>query len=174
VRKWRSCAAAATDVLATLEAQLRERIAFLRNLTPAASLTGLWKNHDSELLVEAADNGRYHATYGTASFGWAKYHCHFTAEFGPSSGSDKGLAAPAAHNTDPEVDEKTASTLFMNRSGATLMLSEQIPDNVGDAPCRAFARAAATSPIRSSHRLARRRGAPLETGGMNHGLISLG
>jgi uncharacterized protein YecT (DUF1311 family) len=27
------------DVLATLEAQLRERIAFLRNLTPAASLT---------------------------------------------------------------------------------------------------------------------------------------
>ena len=34
------------DALAALEAQLRERIAFLRNLTPAASFTGLWKNHD--------------------------------------------------------------------------------------------------------------------------------
>jgi len=124
------------DVLASLEAQLRERIAFLRNLTPAASFAGLWKNHDSELLLAAAGNSRYRATYGTTSFGWAKYHCHFTAEFGASGGSDKGLAAPAAHNTDPEVDENTASTLFMSRSGATLTLSERIPDNVGDAPLR--------------------------------------
>jgi uncharacterized protein YecT (DUF1311 family) len=57
------------DALAALEAQLRERIAFLRNLTPAASVTGLWKNHDSEFLVAAGDNGRYRATYGNTSFG---------------------------------------------------------------------------------------------------------
>jgi uncharacterized protein YecT (DUF1311 family) len=43
------------DALAALEA-LRERIAFLRNLTPAAAFTGLWKNHDSEFLVVAGDN----------------------------------------------------------------------------------------------------------------------
>ena len=53
------------DALAALEAQLRERIAFLRNLTPAASFTGLWKNHDSEFLVAAGDNGRYRATYAS-------------------------------------------------------------------------------------------------------------
>jgi uncharacterized protein YecT (DUF1311 family) len=121
------------DVLAALEAQLRERIGFLRNLTPAGSVAGLWKNHDSEFLVTAADNGRYRATYGYNSFGWAKYHCHFTADFGASAAADKGLAAAAAHNTDPEVDANTASTLFMSRIGATLTLSEEIPDNVGDA-----------------------------------------
>jgi hypothetical protein len=59
------------DALADLEAQLRERIAFLRNLTPAASFTGLWKNHDSEFLVAAGDNGGYRTTYGHNSFGWA-------------------------------------------------------------------------------------------------------
>jgi hypothetical protein len=53
------------DALAALEAQLRERIAFLRNLTPAASFTGLWKNHDSEFLGAAGDNGRYRATYAS-------------------------------------------------------------------------------------------------------------
>ena len=120
------------DALADLEAQLRERIAFLRNLTPAASFTGLWKNHDSELLVAAGDNGGHRATYGHNSFGWAKYQCHFSAEFGTSGAADKGLAAPAAHNTD--LDENTVSTLFMTRNGATLTLSEEFPDNVGDAP----------------------------------------
>ena len=120
------------DALAALEAQLRERIAFLRNLTPAAAFTGLWKNHDSEFLVVAGDNGRYRATYGNNSFGWAKYQCHFTADFGTSDATAKGLAASAAHNTD--VDENTASTLLMTRNGATLTLSEEFPDNVGDAP----------------------------------------
>ena len=120
------------DALAALEAQLRERIAFLRNLTPAASFTGLWKNHDSEFLVAAGDNGRYRATYGNKSFGWAKYQCHFTADFGTSDATAKGLAASAAHNTD--VDENTASTLLMTRNGATLTLSEEFPDNAGDAP----------------------------------------
>jgi uncharacterized protein YecT (DUF1311 family) len=120
------------DALAALEAQLRERIAFLRNITPTASFAGLWKNHDSELLVAAGDNGRCRATYGNNSFGWAKYQCHFTADFGTSSAADKGLAAPAAHNTD--VDENTATTLLMTRNGATLTLSEEFPDDVGDAP----------------------------------------
>jgi len=45
-----------SDALADLEAQLRERVAFLRSLAPAASLAGLWKNHDSELVL-AADGG---------------------------------------------------------------------------------------------------------------------
>lgn len=120
------------DALAGLEAQLRERIAFLRNLTPAASFSGLWKNHNSEFLVVAGDNGRYRATYGNNSFGWAKYRCHFTAEFGASAAAGKGQSAPAAHNTD--VDENTASTLFMTRNGAMLTLSEEFPDNPSDAP----------------------------------------
>jgi uncharacterized protein YecT (DUF1311 family) len=114
-----------------LEAQLRERLAFLRDLTPATSYAGLWKNHDSELWL-AADGGEahYRATFGTTTFGWAKYHCHFTAAF---AAADKGFAAAAAHNTDPEVDEDTASRLSMTRSGAMLVLTEEIPDNAGEA-----------------------------------------
>jgi uncharacterized protein YecT (DUF1311 family) len=69
------------DALADLEAQLNERIAFLRNLTPATSYAGLWKNHDSELLITAAGDGaRDRAMFGMTTFGWAKYQCHFTAE----------------------------------------------------------------------------------------------
>jgi hypothetical protein len=119
------------DALADLEAQLRERISFLRNLAPASSYAGLWKNHDSELWL-AADGGerRYRAMFGMTTFGWAKYHCHFTTEFATT---EKGFAAAAAHNTDPEVDEDTASTLSMSRSGAMLVLSEEIPDNAGEA-----------------------------------------
>jgi uncharacterized protein YecT (DUF1311 family) len=119
------------DALAGLEAQLRERIAFLRDLTPASSYAGLWKNHDTELWL-AADGGerRYRATFGMTTFGWAKYHCHFTAEF---AATDKGFAAAAPHNTDPAVDEDAASTLSIARSGAMLVLSEEIPDNAGEA-----------------------------------------
>ena len=79
-----------------------------------------------------ARTGRYRGTYGNNSFGWAKYQCHFTADFGTSDATDKGLAAPAAHNTD--VDENAASALLMTRNGATLTLSEEFTDNVGDAP----------------------------------------
>jgi len=80
--------------------------------------------------IAAADKGHCRATYGTTAYGWAKYHCHFTADFGPS---DKGLAAKAAHNTDSEVDDDTASTLFMTGSGATLKLAEDIPHSARDA-----------------------------------------
>jgi hypothetical protein len=59
----------------------------------------------------------------------AKYHCYFTAAF---AAADKGFVATAAHNTDPEVDEDTASTLRMTRSGAMLLLNEEIPDNTGE------------------------------------------
>ena len=38
----------------------------------------------------------------------------------------------ATHNTGPEVDEDTASTLRMTRSGAMLLLNEEIPDNAGE------------------------------------------
>ena len=118
------------DALADLEAQLRERIAFLRNLSPAASYAGLWKNHDSELwLVADGGEAHYRATFGATTFGRAKYHCHFTAGF---AAADKGFVAAAAHNTGPEVDEDTASTLRMTRSGAMLLLNEEIPDNAGE------------------------------------------
>jgi hypothetical protein len=116
------------NALADLEAQLNERIAFLRNATPATSYAGLWKNHDSELLITPAGDVRYRAMFGMTTFGWAKYQCHFTAEF---AASEKGLAASAAHNTD--LDEDSASTLFMARSGAMLTLTENFPDNAGDA-----------------------------------------
>ena len=78
------------DALADLEAQLRERLAFLRDLTPATSYAGLWKNHDSELWL-AADGGEahYRATFGMTTFGWGKYHCHFTAAF---AAADRGFA----------------------------------------------------------------------------------
>jgi len=121
------------DVLAALEAQVRERIAFLRHLTPPSSVIGLWKNHNSEILVAAADNGRYTATFGTTNFGWGKYRCHFTAAFGPQSAADQRLAATAPHNTDAGVDEDSASALFIARDGALLTLAEETTDNAGDA-----------------------------------------
>jgi hypothetical protein len=118
------------DVLAALEAQLRERAGFLRNLAPATSYAGLWKNHDTEFLLTAGDNGHYRGTFGTTTFGWTRYHCHFTADFGPTA---KGLAAAGAHNTDPEVDTNTVSTLHVVRSGAMLTLSEEFPVSARDA-----------------------------------------
>jgi hypothetical protein len=94
-------------------------------------LAGLWKNHDSELFL-AADvrEGRYRATFGATTFGWAKYHCHFTAAFAPA---DKGFAAAAPRNTDPEVDEDAATRLVLVRSGAMLDLTEEIQDNAAEA-----------------------------------------
>ena len=111
---------------------MHERIAFLRHLTPAASVAGLWKNHNAELLVAAGDHGRFHARYGTTNFGWAKYHCHFAAAFAASDAPGRRFAAPTPHNTDPEVDQDSAGTLFMDRDGALLTLAEETADKVGD------------------------------------------
>ncbi len=43
------------DPLAALEAQMRERIAFLRSLASPTSVTGLWKNKNAELLIVHVD-----------------------------------------------------------------------------------------------------------------------
>ena len=121
-----------------LEAQLRERLAFLRDPTPATSYAGLGRTTIS--LWVAADGGEahYRATFGMTTFGCGKYHCHFTAAF---AAADKGFAAMAAHNTDPEVDEDTASRLSMTRSGAILVLTEEIRQcGRGEAPAHLPAR----------------------------------
>ena len=117
------------DALSELERQLRERGAFLRNLRPAQSFAGLWKNNNSELLIVPAGEGRFKVSFGERTFGWPKYHCHFTGEF---TASDRGLTAPGAHNTDSEVDEDISGKLLIARAGATLGLSQDIEDNSPD------------------------------------------
>jgi uncharacterized protein YecT (DUF1311 family) len=130
------------DALAALEAELRERTAFLRHLTPAASIVGLWKNHNSELLVTAADDGRYGATYGTTNFGWAKYHCHFTAAFAAASGAaDKRLAAHAPHNADARCSWPVMARCSRSRRRPRTMSATR--------SFRASAHAAASSTSRS-------------------------
>ena len=138
------------DALAALEAELRERIGFLRHLAPTASLVGLWKNHNSELLVTVADGDAYRATYGTTNFGWAKYHCHFTAAFAPASGAaDRRLAARAPHNTDPELDDVSASTLFRPAMARSLCSLRRRRTTSARRNFRASARAGASSTSRS-------------------------
>jgi hypothetical protein len=126
------------DPFAALQAQMRERIAFLRALAPAAAVTGLWKNRDAELLIAAAplaaptattfegtDEGRYGVRFGLTSYGFDKYHCHFTAKFQAAA---TGLLAPGARNTDPEVAADIAGTLRIGRgAGATLTLTDTPP-----------------------------------------------
>ena len=122
------------DPLAALEAQMRERIAFLRNLTPPKSVTGLWKNNNAELLIVHVDpdlttqakstkagvnfgdddRGHYEVTFGMAVYGFARDRCHFTAAFRASA---DGLHAPGAHDTDPEVDQDIAGKLVIARAG---------------------------------------------------------
>jgi uncharacterized protein YecT (DUF1311 family) len=114
------------DHFASLQEQLRERITFLRKLAPAKSFAGLWKNQEAELLIVPADHGAYRVTFGMTSFGWEKYHCHFTAAF-EASGAD--LVASVAHNTDPELDEDIASSLRISRVGEAVTIVENIPDN---------------------------------------------
>jgi hypothetical protein len=129
---------------------LRERIGFLRHLAPTASLVGLWKNHNSELLVTVADGDAYRATYGTTNFGWAKYHCHFTAAFAPASGAaDRRLAARAPHNTDPELDDVSASTLFRPAMARSLCSLRRRRTTSARRNFRASARATASSTSRS-------------------------
>src|ERR1700722_14776350 len=80
------------DPLGALEAQMRERIAFLRGLAPATSVTGLWKNNNAELLIVHVDpdltpqtrsakagvnfgdddRGHYDVTFVTSGYGCAQ------------------------------------------------------------------------------------------------------
>ena len=137
------------DPLAALEAQMRERIAFLRSLAPPTSVTGLWKNKNAELLILHVDpdlttqarsakagvnfgdddRGHYEVTFGMAIYGFAQDHCHFTAAFRASA---DGLHASGAHNTDPGVDQDIAGKLVIARAGPmALTVTQASPD---DAP----------------------------------------
>jgi uncharacterized protein YecT (DUF1311 family) len=139
------------DPLAALEAQMRERIAFLRGLAPATSLTGLWKNNNAELLIVHVDpdltpqtrcakagvnfgdddRGHYEVTFGMAVYGFVQDHCHFTAAFRASA---DGLHASGAHNTDPEVDHDIAGKLLIARTGPmALTLTQASPDGAPSA-----------------------------------------
>jgi uncharacterized protein YecT (DUF1311 family) len=139
------------DPLATLEVQMRERIAFLRGLAPATSVTGLWKNNNAELLIVHVDpdltpqtrsakagvnfgdddRGHYEVTLGMSVYGSAQDHCHFTAAFRASA---DGLHAPGAHNTDPEVDQDIAGKLLIARAGPmALTLTQASPDGARSA-----------------------------------------
>jgi uncharacterized protein YecT (DUF1311 family) len=135
------------DPLAALEAQMRERIAFLRSLMPPTSVTGLWKNNNAELLIVHVDpdlnpqarsaragvnfgdddRGHYDVTFGMAVYGFAQDHCHFTAAFQASA---DGLRAPGGRNTDPEVDQDIAGKLVIARAGPmAITLAQASPDN---------------------------------------------
>lgn len=134
------------DPLAALEAQMLERIAFLRSLAQPASVTGLWKNNNAELLIVHVDpdlttqarsaragvnfgdddRGHYDVTFGMAVYGFAQDHCHFTSAFRASA---DGLHASGAHNTDPEVGQDIAGKLVIARAGPmALTLTQASPD----------------------------------------------
>jgi uncharacterized protein YecT (DUF1311 family) len=137
---------ASSDPLAALEAQMRERLVFLRSLTPPTSLIGLWKNNNAEMLIAHVDpdlgtqarsarasanfgdddRGHYEVTFGMAVYGFAQDHCHFTAAFRASA---DGLHASGVHNTDPEIDRDIVGKLLIARAGpAALTLTQASPE----------------------------------------------
>ena len=134
------------DPLTALEAQMRERITFLRSLKPPTSVIGLWKNNNAELFIvhvdpdlttqarsaRAAadfgddDRGHYEIIFGMAVYGFAQDRCHFRAAFRVSA---DGLHAPGAHNIDPEVGQDIGGKLLIARAGPmALILSQASPD----------------------------------------------
>jgi len=134
------------DPFAALEAQMRERIAFLRSLAPPASVTGLWKNNNAELLIVHFDpdlstparsakagvnfgdddRGHYDATFGMAVYGFAQDQCHFTAMF---RAAPEGLRAAGVHNTDPAGERDIAGKLLIARTTPmALTLTQALPD----------------------------------------------
>lgn len=136
------------DPLAGLQAQMRERIVFLRSLSPPASIAGLWKNNNAELLIahvdpdlsatarsaKAAvnfgddDRGHYEVTFGMAVYGFAQDQCHFSAAF---RAAPEGLRAPGAHNTDPGDEQDIAGKLLVARTTPmALTLTQAAPDDV--------------------------------------------
>jgi hypothetical protein len=139
------------DPLAALEAQMRERIAFLRSLAPFTSVTGLWKNNNAELLVAHVDpdlspqarnakggvnfgdddRGHYDATFGMAVYGFGQDQCHFTAVF---RAAPEGLRASGVHNTDPAGEQDIAGKLLIARTTPmALTLTQALPDGVTSA-----------------------------------------
>lgn len=115
------------NALAGLEAQLRERTAFLQALSPAASYAGLWKSADAEMLIVPGADGRFQVSFGTTTYGWFKYHCHFTGD--DFQETARGLTAERAHNSDPEIDDDVVSMLIVARAGNTATLQEIAPEN---------------------------------------------
>jgi uncharacterized protein YecT (DUF1311 family) len=140
------------DPLAALEAQMRERIAFLRSLAPPTSVTGLWKNNNAELLILHVDpdlaaqtrsakagvsfgdddRGHYEVTFGMATYGFAQDHCHFTAAFRASA---DGLHAPSAHNADAGVGQDIAGKLVIARAGPMAVKITQALRDGGEWVC---------------------------------------
>jgi uncharacterized protein YecT (DUF1311 family) len=139
------------DPLAALEAQMRERIAFLRSLVPPTSVTGLWKNNDAELLIVHIDpdlstpprsakaginfgdddRGHYDATFGLAVYGFAQDQCHFTAMF---RAAPEGLRAAGVRNTDPGGEQDIAGKLLIARTTPmALTLTQALPDGAASA-----------------------------------------
>jgi hypothetical protein len=139
------------DPLSVLEAQMRERIAFLRSLAPFTSITGLWKNNNAELLIIHVDpdlspqarnakggvnfgdddRGHYDATFGMALYGFPQDQCHFTAVF---RAAPEGLRASGVHNTDPGGEQDIAGKLLIARTTPmALTLTQALPDGVPSA-----------------------------------------
>ena len=116
------------DPLSDLDQQLHERIVFLRNLSSASSFVGLWKNNDAELWIEPAGDGAFKAMFGLASYGFAKYQCHFTASFkAATEGSEPVLLATVAHNTNPEYDQDIRDNLRIRHDGETVTIDDDVP-----------------------------------------------
>jgi len=140
------------DPLVVLEAQMRERIAFLRSLMPPKSVTGLWKNNNAELLIVHVDpdlttqarsakagvnfgdddRGHYEVTFGMAIYGFAQDHCHFTAAFRASA---DGLHAPGAHNSDAGIERDIAGNLLIARAGPMALILTQASPDGGERVC---------------------------------------
>jgi hypothetical protein len=139
------------DPLPALEAQMRERITFLRSLATPTSVVGLWKNNNAELLIAHVDpdltaparsakagmnfgdddRGHYDATFGMAVYGFVQDQCHFTAIF---RAAPEGLRASGVHNTDPGGEQDIAGKLLIARmTPMALTLTQPFPDGAPSA-----------------------------------------
>jgi hypothetical protein len=107
------------DPLADLEAQLNERVLFLRSLSAPDGFAGLWKNFDTELLI-SPEGDHFLVTYGTYTYGnWSKYECHYTAKFILDG---QVLRTERAHNIDRWSNEDVDSHLVIRKAGQMLEL----------------------------------------------------
>ena len=136
------------DPLAALQAQMRERIAFLRSLAPPTAIAGLWKNNNAELLIIHVDpdlsapartaragvnfgdddRGHYDATFGMAIYGFPQDQCHFTAAF---RAAPEGLRSAGARNTDSGSEHDIEVKLLIGRiTPMALTLTQAASDDV--------------------------------------------